>query len=323
MSDSPPHTSLRFEVLEQAAEWFATLRAEDATESDRARWREWLQTSSEHQRAWARVEAMEQQFRRLQGEPVEATLNAAGATRRQVLKGLAAMALGGPLLWATVRHAPLAEWTADHRTAVGEVREVQLADGTRLWLNTDTAVNIRFDHQQRTVELVSGEILVETSPDLRTPPRPLQVSTSQGTLRPAGTRFSAHDQGDAIAVRVEAGAVHLAPTREPGTSKRLEAGKQARLTDRRVESPEPLAANLGWHNGVLRANGMPLGDFLDQLGRYRPGYLGYSHEVADLTLMGVYPLDDTDRVLTALENALPITVRRTTPWWVRVDIHRT
>ena len=43
------------------------------------------------------------------------------------------------------------------------------------------------------------------------------------------------------------------------------------------------------------------------------------HPVAELRLVGAFPLGDTDRILASLEESLPLRVRRTLPWWVSVE----
>lgn len=89
-----------------------------------------------------------------------------------------------------------------------------------------------------------------------------------------------------------------------------------------VAPPQPLDANAdGWARGQLVAADMPLGEFLDELARYRPGVLRCAPEVASLRLSGVYPLHDTDRVLAALPSVLPVQVR-VRPWWVTVEAAR-
>jgi len=63
---------------------------------------------------------------------------------------------------------------------------------------------------------------------------------------------------------------------------------------------------------------MPLGRFLAELSRHRPGVLRCDPAVAALELTGVFPLADTDRVLTALQQSLPIKVHSLTRYWVTV-----
>ena len=79
------------------------------------------------------------------------------------------------------------------------------------------------------------------------------------------------------------------------------------------------ATAAAWTKGVLVADNLPLGDFLDQLARYRHGVIRYDQSAADLRLVGAYPLADTDRILAAIEDTLPVRITRLTPWWVRVQ----
>ena len=66
------------------------------------------------------------------------------------------------------------------------------------------------------------------------------------------------------------------------------------------------------------ANDMRLGDFIGELASYRQGHLGIDPQVANLRVMGTYPLQDTDQVLAMLEQVLPVRVERRFAWWVNV-----
>ncbi|WYX51809.1 hypothetical protein WJ971_08940 [Achromobacter xylosoxidans] len=57
---------------------------------------------------------------------------------------------------------------------------------------------------------------------------------------------------------------------------------------------------------------------VNELGRYRKGYLGVAPEVADMLVMGVFPADDPDRALDLLERNLPVRVQRPLPWWTSI-----
>ena len=63
----------------------------------------------------------------------------------------------------------------------------------------------------------------------------------------------------------------------------------------------------------------PLTLALRHFGQYRSGHLGWDPAVAELRLVGAFPLGDTDRILASLEESLPLRVRRTLPWWVSVE----
>ena len=61
---------------------------------------------------------------------------------------------------------------------------------------------------------------------------------------------------------------------------------------------------------------MRLADFVQELSRYRPGWLRCDPAVADLRVSGVFQIDDTDRALAAVAHALPVRVERRTRYWV-------
>ncbi|MCY1371995.1 Protein FecR [compost metagenome] len=78
-------------------------------------------------------------------------------------------------------------------------------------------------------------------------------------------------------------------------------------------------ARQSWSKGVLLADDMPLGAFVQELSHYRHGHLAVAPEVADLRVVGSYPLHDSDQALAMLEGVLPIRVNRLLPWWVTLE----
>jgi transmembrane sensor len=139
-----------------------------------------------------------------------------------------------------------------------------------------------------------------------------------GAVRPIGTQFSVRRTGAESQVGVAAGAVLIQPRRS-GTSVRLDAGQQTVFTSQRVGAIAAGNLQTGWCRGLLVAERMRLVDFLRELGRYRPGVIRCDPAVADLIVSGAYPLADTDRILAALDQALPIKIRLRTAWWVVVE----
>ncbi|MNP76958.1 fec operon regulator FecR [compost metagenome] len=64
------------------------------------------------------------------------------------------------------------------------------------------------------------------------------------------------------------------------------------------------------------AQNQPLGDFLRELGTYRPGVLRWALELESLRITGSFRLEDTDRVLALLAASLPLEVHSRTRYWV-------
>ena len=78
------------------------------------------------------------------------------------------------------------------------------------------------------------------------------------------------------------------------------------------------AAASSWTEHRLIAERQPLGEFVAQLSRYRPGLLRCDQAVSSLLLTGVFPLNDTDAILAALERSLPVQVQSVTRYWVTI-----
>lgn len=300
-----------FAVLQQAAEWFAVLRDEHS-EQDRHAWLQWLEAHPQHRQAWLRVEGISAQFERLpQRQAARTALQARGLGRRQALKALSVIGAGA-VLGLGGRELPWQQWQANQRTAVGEVTGRQLADGSRLWLNTDTALDVDFSRGLRRLALYRGEVLVEMATDAR----PLWLETANGSLRVQEGRFSVRQLEDESLVAAYDGSLDIQAPRQ----QHLQAGQQVHFDRQQVGQPMPLrTAMQAWTHGVLQADDIPLGEFIAELARYQRGHLGCDPQVANLRLVGAFPLDDHERIYAALEASLPVRVVRRLPWWISIE----
>lgn len=324
----PDHTlEPSFSALEQAAEWFALLRSGEASPDDQNNWQNWLAAQAEHRQAWQYVERISGRF-----EPIQNSSNRQAAVqsyclanqrlgrRRQLLLGLGALAGGGLGGWLTWQHTSLSNtvlaWSAEHRTAQGEVRKLVLPDGSTAWLSSETALNHDFRSDQRLLSLVAGEILIETAADAN---RPFLVNTRQGQLRALGTRFTVRLEGQETLLAVYQGAVQI-DTVSSQTSRIVHAGQQTRLSRSHIADTAAVAPERqNWVKGIIVTDNTPLLDVVRELQRYRGGYFSVSPEAARLPVIGSYPATDPDRALTMLEGVLPIRIKRTLPWWVSIE----
>ena len=187
-------TQSRREALQAAAHWYARLCSEEAGPADEQALQQWLDSDPIHQWAWQRVDQLQVRLGRVPNHLALNTLERAeqhfSMSRRSVLKGLALMLGTGTLGVAAYRHAPVELWFADHHTATGATKQLTLADGSRLILNTASAVDIRFNANERLVILRAGEVMVTTASGSAVNPRPFIVQTPQGRVRAQGTRFA-------------------------------------------------------------------------------------------------------------------------------------
>lgn len=256
-------------------------------------------------------------------EPVDEDLRVEG--RRRVVRTLAILMGVDAAAWLAEEEAPWRPWSADHRTRVGERTVLMLDDGTRVRMNADTALNVRYTSTARTLLLLRGEILVTTAHEPLFdggPARSFSVDTAEGSARALGTHFQVRQTAGRSVVSVLDGAVEVRPV-GGAPAVRLSAGRQAGFTRAAVGPVEAVDdAVTAWVDGMLVARDMPLPEFLAALNRYRPGRLRCAPAAARLTVSGTYPLADSDKVLDSLQTTLPVTVGRYTRYWVTVGLKK-
>lgn len=316
-----------YESLKVAAEWYAVLQDAEAGARQRAAWQHWLDARPEHRRAWAHVEAVSRRFALLRNdgerEAAEKAVQVASrrvSSRRQAAGRILALGGVGILGWLAWRHTPLpavvTAWRSDYATGIGEQRDIVLADETRVWLNTRSAIDVHFSQDQRLLTLAGGEILVETGKDARQ--RPFFVDTRYGRLQALGTRFTVRQSDDDVLLAVYDGQVRIQNL--AGRVAFVRAGEQKHYTANRISTASQAdPAREAWSRGVILAENLALADLIAELGRYHAGYIGVDPRVAGLRVVGRYPANDRDRTLAMLERGLPIRVQRTLPWWVTLE----
>ncbi|PMY38031.1 MULTISPECIES: FecR domain-containing protein [Pseudomonas] len=300
-----------------AARWYARLHSGTATDADRVAWDSWLAADPLNRQAWQRMAAVAEQMASVPGALAAPTLSKAGnSSRRQVLRSALLLTSAGTLGWLGWRSQAAQNLMCDYRTRVGERREFRLADGSSLLLNTDTSVNLRFDGHQRVLELLWGEILVSTAPDPLL--RPFKVVTRHAQVLALGTRFIVRSQpgGGEVAVLEKAVEVSVPGS---GSAMRVEAGQRVAFNDRSLGMQRGNDVSVGaWQQGSIIAIDRPLAALLNDLSRYRPGVLRWDPAIGELKVSGVFPIDDTDLALAALESGFALRVTRYSRFWVQV-----
>lgn len=307
-------------IAEAAMGWWVELQADPVPAEVRAACLRWRAARPEHEQAWQIIASAHQRLHAtgLPAALAHATLAAPRSpARRQAIKALALLVFAGGGAWAVAREHPAGPWLADYRSGTGERRQLTLADGSQLTLDTRSAVDVHFDGRQRRLHLHVGRIHIATAADEAG--RPFLVSTAEGSAQALGTRFSVRQHQGRSQVAVFEGAVALRPRLGAAPALILNAGQQAAFTADASDAPGTVAdTDAAWHQGMLIVHAMGLADFAAELGRYRPGWLLCDPRVAGLEVSGSFPLDDTERVLEALSNTLPVQIVRRTRYWTAI-----
>lgn len=307
-------------VLDAAIAWQLCLDCGNGSAVEHAEFAIWYAASEEHARAWQQLGMLDQRFSAASVPARNALLNARKGMQQRLRKtgtGLASLALAcGLTLFAGKQYLPIDYWLADQRTATGEQRQLRLADGTLLNLNTHSAVDVVFDDTTRRIILLEGEIMVQTG---HGDTRPFIVQTRDGSLRALGTRFLVKREDDGTRLSVLQSRVAAHPQNsanetiyDQGQQVLMQRGGLGQMLAIRAEAD-------AWTRGMLVLDNVRLADMVSELNRYRRGHLGVDPSVADLRITGSFPLNNVELALNALLPTLPVQIQQRTPWWVTVN----
>jgi len=303
------------QIAEDAAHFLVLLESGSASADDRARLQRWREQSPHHEQTWQKAQGLRQRFAGLPPELAMASLDRPDSGRRAVLKRALIVAALLPAGWMLAQQAPIAALRADLRTAAGERRDLRLQDGSLLQLDTASALNIDLEQGARLLTLIEGEMALNMAGNVP----PMIIQTRQGRVQASGAELCIRQHGDQCLVYVWRGDVELSA--QHGQSLRLRSGQQATMSAESISSVRAFDVRQpGWRQGVLSVENQPLGVFLAELSRYRPGILRWQPELERLNVTGTFRLDDTDQILKLLAASLPVQVVSRTRYWVTLSL---
>lgn len=205
-----------------------------------------------------------------------------------------------------------------------------LEDGSRLHLNTASAVAVSFESELRQVTLSKGEGVFDVEHDSK---RPFVVRAGASNIIALGTRFSVHYKDlKEVEITVLEGRVAVVPTEVPPSSVIAQfsnaevalADDQQSLSGSLILGPnqqvivsvagrveqvaEVNAANeTAWLEGKLVFDGTPLRTVAAELSRYVPGQIRVANDVLEHPVTGIIQIRNTETMLNLLSLLIPVT----------------
>ncbi len=227
-------------------------------------------------------------------------------------RGWAAGAVAAPMLLLALTFAPgwWATLRADARTAVGEVREFTLEDGSRAVLDSDSAIAIDFQADSRGIRVLRGAAWFEVRPDTA---RPFRVTAAGITATAVGTAYAVDASDATVDVVVTHGVVEVDAAQGVPLA-RVAAGMRLRIDGAAVQ-PQPMDAQaqaaLAWRDQVLSFEHERLDHALARLDRYLPQrVLLLDDRHAGQPVSAVFPLADANLAVDAIARSHGLRVRR-------------
>ncbi|HAA41520.1 FecR family protein [Pseudomonas poae] len=305
-------TSTADVLFDEASGWYFRLQAEDVTPADMDAFAAWLGQGPAQDDAWQEVQAMLGGLR----EPARVIRRAEQAAWRKPARAWQRCACAAAVLLAvglTVQNTPwLDRLRADYTTGTGESRSIELADGSHLQLNTDSAVQIRLSGGERQIRLLRGEGFFDVTKDST---RPFVVQSGDGWVKVVGTQFSVARRDAQTRVQVAQGKVQVSAG--SGEPVYLEPGRAVEYQGQRlaeVHAFDP-ASGFAWRQRQLVFRQQPLSEVVSELNRYWPGKtLVLGDALRNRVVSGVFEIDKPEAVIKALEYTLNLRAEHYTPY---------
>ena len=334
-------------IREQAASSIAHMLSDELSPADEKSIGAWGDASPQYQQEFLAAAHLLADMEPLKGaDTIQAILNETdGEAKAQAQRKWPRFAMAASLLIATVVGTLM---LSDQRlenesgtdikryvTGVGEQKEVQLPDGSIIYMNTASEMLVDMGDETRVVTLKRGEAFFDVATD---PSRPFSVDIGPRTLTVLGTEFNVYKRSEGFTVAVAEGEVALHNPAEPvdprasvpSTSGNIETGehlsvpnsRQYRLTagwvaqfdagdtELTAYTDDSLDVLASWRSGIVSFSGEPLSLVVKELNRYSgKKILIIDKSVMDLKVNAGIKVDSITSALASLERVYPIRVK--------------
>ena len=315
-----------YEVYEEASIWIARMDKGLAADEEEAL-RRWLSRSDENRavllemtKLWDRMDTLSRlsdifpHAPAQERKPVRLPLRLAAS----VAVAVVGVWVGTELYLATDSVQTVTEPATNlHETAIGEQAAVELPDGTRVTLNTNTLIRVSYTGERRLVTLERGEIHVQVSHD---PGRRFSVIANDHVVQAVGTEFNVEIRDDQrIELLVTDGIVIVGILEgtafgdNPDSPSILPPSAVASSEEElRTVEPEEIEVKLSWTEGNLIFRGESLEEAITEISRYTSVEFRFLDDDSKrVRVLGLFQTGDVDGLLAALRENFDISYERT------------
>jgi transmembrane sensor len=213
-----------------------------------------------------------------------------------------------------------------YRTALGEQRTIQLADGSTVILNTSTTINVSYFDDERRISLLEGQASFDVAPDTQ---RPFIVDIGDGFVRALGTQFDVYRSSEAVTVTLIEGKVEVTSTPPRSVGAKLlkrtsspEASFRAKLSPGEqvaIAAAGPISRIaevdvdrvVAWREGKVNFRNTPLAEAVADMNRYSSTKIIIAEkDLEGLRVSGVFRVGNSDHFVNALQSLFDVRAER-------------
>ena len=327
--------------LDEASSWLAKLDR-GLTSDEQLAMQKWLVASPQHTqvllevaRLWDKMD----QLSRLSGLFPVTTIKQQtsktwlGATAAAIIFAITIgfYQIGGN--FSPFGQAAVVAQQMSYHTDIGESQTIHLPDNSKLVLNTNSFVQIRYTPTARIIKLQRGEIHIDVAHDTT---RPLSVIAGGKVIQALGTAFNVEVRNALVELIVTEGKVlvgkknvttHAKSINIDDIAKRLpksamliskgekiDLDRTGKTTDKAIRvDPSEVASSLSWQQGNLIFRGESLAEVMTEISRYTniTFELANDEKLNQIQVAGMFKTGDVKGLLEVLNNNFNINYEKT------------
>lgn len=299
-------------IEDKAIDWLIRKDEPEWSQADQAELDAWLEESMANRAAYLRAEHGWEEADRVRslGDWAEPRGTSGYQPMGRWWQGAIAASILAVVGIGTYSFAPqFAEQTqvqeARYDTPVGGRKIINLADGSKIDLNTQSVVRAAVDDKSRDVWLDSGEAYFEVA---HREGDPFVVHAGTRTITVLGTKFSVRRDRDRVTVNVIEGRVRVDDGQNRATSAAIITAGDTAIsrggsTLIAAKSEERVENALAWRDGMLTFNLVPLSEAAAEFNRYNRTQLIVDTSAASLPIGGTFQASNVDAFARLLNDA--------------------
>jgi len=342
------------DIVGQACAWIAQLETGNMSNADMQAFQEWIGRSPVHYHEMRKLAQLSSDINVL--TDMSGSIRMASKERQQAVRksrrfsGFVKPALASFAVLLFTVFAGYQGYRYNHpadtfvvSTPIGGFKEIKLADGSVVKLNTASQIEVDFDKHLRRVRLLVGEAFFDVAHE---PSRPFIVFADDKSVKAIGTAFAVRLTDGDLSVTVSEGKVQFAPVTEKAVPMSLKinedeteiieiasienplllkAGQKLSLPEKQDQTKvasvrdSHVQTELAWSSGLWDFEKRPLVDVINEMNRYTDMHIEFAEaELSDVHFDGLFRTDDLEGLLEGLDLLDDIEIIRVNDNHVRI-----
>ena len=303
----------RARIRREASDWVARL-AEHASAEDHAAFRQWRGADPRHAEAYDRIASIWNQAGQLSRSPAATQVQAVSHAERPRTFGFAlAASLVAAIVVSVLLLSPrwLPGSAAEQEpmlfaAALGEIKEIDLPDGSRLTLDSASRVEADFTKTKRLLTLREGRARFKVAHEAR----PFVVRAGSSRVVATGTLFDVSLIGGRTAVLLLEGSVEVRANDDGQGLQRLKPGEKLILSaSAPAERRKATQGDTVWPARMLEFDNTRLDEAAALANRYSRAQLRLGNDrIRSLRVTGGFRAGDSDGLARSLAAAFDLRV---------------